>query len=82
MGSAGAAPQLFSTGSVAVAYRRSRSEACGIFPGQGLDPALADGFFTTEPPGKPCTPPFNYFRFIPRSGIDESYGNSVFNFLE
>ena len=26
-------------------------------------------------------PAFNYFGCIPRSGISESYGNSVFNFL-
>ena len=82
MGPVVATPQLFSTGSVVVAYGRSCSEACGIFPDQGSDPALPDGFFPTEPPGKPCTPPFNYFTFVPRSGIDESYGNPVFNFLE
>ena len=36
----------------------SCSVACGIFPNQGsgdtmhVSPALAGGFFTTEPPGK------------------------------
>ena len=42
-------------GSVPVAHGLSCSAACGIFPGQGSNPcsALAGGFFTTEPPGKP-----------------------------
>ena len=34
----------------------SCSAACGNLPGPGIEPvspALADGFFTTEPPGKP-----------------------------
>ena len=41
--------------SVAVAHVLSYSKACGIFPDQGSNPspALAGGFFTTEPPGKP-----------------------------
>ena len=33
----------------------SCSEACGYLPGSGIEsvsPALAGGFFTTEPPGK------------------------------
>ena len=30
----------------------SCSAACGIFPDQGSNPALADGFLTTGPPGK------------------------------
>ena len=30
----------------------SCSVACGIFPGQGLNPALAGGFLTTAPPRK------------------------------
>ena len=36
----------------------SYSEACGIFPDQGLNPCLlpqASGSFTTEAPGKPET---------------------------
>ena len=50
------------TGSVVVAYGPSCSTACGIFldqgsnPGPGLEsvsPALAGGFPTTAPPGKP-----------------------------
>ena len=41
-------------GSVLVAHGLSCSEAHGIFPDQGLNPALADGFFTTEPPGRSC----------------------------
>ena len=38
-----------------MAHGLSCSAACGIFPDQGLNqsPALAGGFFTTEPPGKP-----------------------------
>ena len=34
----------------------SCSAVCGNLPGPGIEPvspALADGFFTTEPPGKP-----------------------------
>ena len=44
------------SGSVVVAHGLSCSEACGIFPGPGIEPvtpALAGRFFTTEPPGKP-----------------------------
>ena len=50
-----AAPRLYSTGFIAVAHGPSCSLECGIF----LDsielvfPALADGSFTTEPPGQP-----------------------------
>ena len=43
-------------GSVVVAHRLSCSVACGIFPDQDLNPvspALAGGFLTTAPPGKP-----------------------------
>ena len=39
-----------------VAQRLSCSEACGNLPGSQIEhasPALAGGFFTTEPPGKP-----------------------------
>ena len=41
--------------SVVVGHGLSCSMACGIFLVQGLklSPALAGGFFTTEPPGKP-----------------------------
>ena len=35
-----------------LAHGLSCSEAHGIFPDQGLNPALAGGFFTTEPPGR------------------------------
>ena len=38
------------------AQRLSCSEACGNLPGSRLEhasPALAGGFFTTEPPGRP-----------------------------
>ena len=48
-------------GSVVVAHGPSRSAACGTFPGPGLEPvspALAGGFLTTAPPGKP------HFRFL------------------
>ena len=43
-------------GSVVVAHGSSCSAACGIFPDQGSEPvcpALAGGFSTTAPPGKP-----------------------------
>ena len=33
---------------VAISFSR------GIFPAQGFNPALAGGFFPTEPPGKPA----------------------------
>ena len=39
-----------------VAHRPSCSEACGIFPDQGLNLCLLRwqvDFFTMEPPGKP-----------------------------
>ena len=39
-----------------VAHGLSCSAACGIFPGPGIEPmslALAGGFLTTVPPGKP-----------------------------
>ena len=44
------------TGSVAVVHRLSCFVARGLSPDQGSDQgslALASGFFTTEPPGKP-----------------------------
>ena len=47
--------------SVAVAHGLSCSAVCGIFPDQGSNPcplALAGGFLTTAPPGKPW-----YFSF-------------------
>ena len=43
-------------GSVVVAHRLSCSKAMQNLPGPGIEPvspALADRFFTTEPPGKP-----------------------------
>ena len=43
-------------GSVVVAHGPTCSAACGIFPDQGSNPcplALAGGFSTTAPPGKP-----------------------------
>ena len=49
-------PGLESTSSAVVRLGLSCSLACGIFPDQGLEPvppALTDGFFTPEPPGKP-----------------------------
>ena len=47
---------LQSAGSVVVAHRLGCSAARGIFPDIGLEPAspaLAGGFLTTAPPGKP-----------------------------
>ena len=55
MGSVGVARRLWSTGSIVVVHRLSCSAVCGIFLDQGVEPvspALASGFFTTEPPGK------------------------------
>ena len=51
--SGAAAPGLRSTGSGVVRHRLSRSMACGIFLDQGLNPALADRFPTSGPPGEP-----------------------------
>ena len=48
---------LGSTGSTVEAPKLSCSVACWNLPGLGIkavSPALADGFFTTEPPGMPC----------------------------
>ncbi|XP_060160685.1 rap guanine nucleotide exchange factor 5 isoform X1 [Globicephala melas] len=48
-------------GSAATAHGRSRSAACGIFPGPGhepVSPASAGGLSTTVPPGKPLLPIF------------------------
>ena len=55
VGSVVVVPGLKSISSLVVAHRLICSAACGIFPDQGsnLCPALAGGFFTTEPPGKP-----------------------------
>ena len=53
-------PEQYSTGSVAVGHGISCSTACGIFPDQGsnpMSPALAGGFFATEPPGKSLKSP-------------------------
>ena len=55
-GSVVEASGLQSTGSVAVAHGLSCPSACGIFPDQRLNPvspAPANGFVTSEPPGKP-----------------------------
>ena len=43
------------TGLEAVAHRLGFSVACGISPDQGqtTSPALAGGFFSTEPPANP-----------------------------
>ena len=46
------ASRLWSTGSIVMARGLSCSVACEIFPDQG-------GFFTTEPPRKPCVCVFN-----------------------
>ena len=51
--SVAAAPGLRSTGSGVVRRRLRCSMACGIFPDQGLNPALAGRFPISEPPGKP-----------------------------
>ena len=51
-----AAPRLWSTGSILVAYRLCCSTAMWDPPGsriEAMSPALAGRFFTTEPPGKP-----------------------------
>ena len=56
-----AVPRLQSTSSIAVAQGLSCFGACGIFLDQrsnSLSLALAGGFFTTEPPGKPS---FSFF---------------------
>ena len=47
-------------GSVAAGHGLSCSIAWGIFSDQGSNssPALADGFFPTEPPGKPSSEHF------------------------
>ena len=53
--SVAAALGLESTGSAVVALGLCCSEACGDLPGPGMEPvfpALAGGFFTTEPPRK------------------------------
>ena len=58
-GSVVVARGLYSAGSVVVVHRLSCSMACGIFPDQGSNlcrtsnRALAGGFLTTAPPGKP-----------------------------
>ena len=50
---------LWSPGQIAVVHGLSCSAGCEIFPDKGLigsmSPALAGGFFTTEPPGKPLS---------------------------
>ena len=54
---------LWSPGQIAVVHGLSCSAGCEIFPDKGLigsmSPALAGGFFTTEPPGKPLSCFFN-----------------------
>ena len=50
-----AAPWLYSRGLIDVAHGLSCSKACGVFRDQGWNAcllALADRFFSTEPPGK------------------------------
>ena len=68
-----------------MAHGLSCSEACGV-SGSGIEPvslALAGGFFTIEPPGKPCvrvlmrTYVFISLRHILRSGIVGSYVKDV-----
>ena len=52
-------------GSVIVAHGPSCSAACGIFRDQGSNPwspALAGGFLTTAPPGKPQEESFKGYR--------------------
>ena len=64
MGSAVVACGLQSAGSVVVVHGLSCSPARGIFPDPGLErvsPALAGGFLTTEPPGKPLNHFLNYW---------------------
>ena len=57
-----AARRLDSIGSVAVAQELSCSVACEVSLDQGLikpvSSALAGGFFSTEPPGKPYHFPY------------------------
>ena len=55
VGSVLVVPGLKSTSSLVMVHWLICSAACGIFPDQGsnLCSALAGGFFTTEPPGKP-----------------------------
>ena len=55
---------------VVVVHELGYSMDCGIFLGQGLSlhlPALAGGFFTAEPPGKPYFNLLNFLLFLPRS---------------
>ena len=65
-------PGFRSTGSIVVTHGLSCSEASGIFPNssaQGLNRALAGGFFTSEPPGKPPLVDFNVQpRTVPDTG--------------
>ena len=56
MGSVVVVPGLWSTGSVVAAHEFSCSTGLWDLPRLGIEPvspALASGFFTTEPPGKP-----------------------------
>ena len=56
MGSAVAIPRLQATSSTAVARRLSWLYGMRDLSGSGIEPmlpALADGFLTTEPPGRP-----------------------------
>ena len=51
-----AAPGTHNTGAIVVVHGLSCSAAYGTFRDQGsnpVSPALAGGFFTTQPPGKP-----------------------------
>ena len=57
VGSVVVARGLQSAGSVVVTHGLSCSAACGNLPRPGIkpvSPALAGGFLTTAPPGKPC----------------------------
>ena len=56
VGSVVEAPGHQGTGSVVAAHGLCCLVTHGVFPDQKLElvsPALADGFFTTEPPGSP-----------------------------
>ena len=53
LGSVVAALGLQRAGPIIVAPWLGCSAARGIFPDETESPALAGGFFTTEPPGKP-----------------------------
>ena len=72
-GSGAQAPSCRHTGSIMPAHRLSCSGACPIFPVSDwtLSPALAGGFFTTEPGEKP------YFIYFPDSYKSQNLKNLV-----